>query len=501
MYTEEFDRRQFPFRDFLLKVILVIIFVFLLVWLLPKFITPSTKDMADISPLTSQVFGDNLEKMKNAAISYYTTERLPQTVGESHQMTLREMIANNLLIPFVDKNGKACDVDKSYVKITKEEQEYLLKVNLKCSDQEDYILVHLGCYNYCKSDVCERQATSVNQGATKPSSTVSISGNGNNNSSSNTANSNGSSNSSDSNSSNDNNSSNGGNGGQNSDNNKGNNPTPPEDNTLVYEYAKTAGAKYSEWTKWSSWQKNNDQLQAIECSDSDPTCLKQIKLLSRKEKLNETYSKPYKVARNEIRYVGSYQEVACSEYNYLRIDETTYKTTTTTQYTSWENITSQTNQTTGSWVFQGYVNQAGADTATTKYKLVGADFSNCSTTCTSLPTFRYAKYTLASSLSNVTAANSPSTSSLTSSSGTKSVHTSINAVCSNVTTKNVPVYRTITVYDIQYRDEPLYGTVTYYSVKTRKVVSKGKTTTKWSSYNDTSLLNNGYHYTGNTKKK
>ena len=43
MYTDEYENRGFPFRNFLLKLILIIIFVFLLVWLLPKFIAPAVK--------------------------------------------------------------------------------------------------------------------------------------------------------------------------------------------------------------------------------------------------------------------------------------------------------------------------------------------------------------------------------------------------------------------------------------------------------------------------
>ena len=258
MYTEEFDRRPFPFRDFLLKVILVIIFVFLLVWLLPKFITPSSQDMADISPLTSQIFGDNLEKMKEAAISYYTNERLPQEVGESKQMTLREMIANNLVIPFVDKNGEACDVDGSYVKITKEDNEYLLKVNLKCSDQEDYILVHLGCYNYCSTDVCEKQATTVTTNPTEPSNTVNIKE--------------------------DPSTSNPSSGEVPSDvpdqpEEPTTNPVPEEDVTLLYEYSKTTGARFSEWSDWSAWARNDERLEASNCNDSDPSCLRKVIIL------------------------------------------------------------------------------------------------------------------------------------------------------------------------------------------------------------------------------
>ena len=85
MYTEEYENRGFPFRDFLLKLILIIIFVFLLVWLLPKFIKPQVVENCDNSnsiskevlALSAQIFADNINTMKEAAISYYTDERLP----------------------------------------------------------------------------------------------------------------------------------------------------------------------------------------------------------------------------------------------------------------------------------------------------------------------------------------------------------------------------------------------------------------------------------------
>ena len=62
-----------------------------------------------------------------------------------------------LLLPFTDKNGNACDTKGSYVTLTKKEDSYEMKVNLKCDDQEDYILVTLGCYSYCTSSICEKK--------------------------------------------------------------------------------------------------------------------------------------------------------------------------------------------------------------------------------------------------------------------------------------------------------------------------------------------------------
>ena len=172
MYTEDYGKRGFPIRDFILKLILVVVFALLLVFLLPKVIVPklntssnntscnckTTKcDMTGVNALSSQIFSDNLERMKNAAISYYTNERLPKEVGQSSQMTLKEMIEKHIITTLIDKNGKAVDQELSYVKITKLNDEYTLKINIKDSEKEDYIIVHLGCYNYCEANLCQKQ--------------------------------------------------------------------------------------------------------------------------------------------------------------------------------------------------------------------------------------------------------------------------------------------------------------------------------------------------------
>ena len=72
-------------------------------------------------------------------------------------------------------------------------------------------------------------------------------------------------------------------------------------------------------------------------------------------------------------------------------------------------------------------------------------------------------------------------------------------MCIRDSTKTIPIYGYITESEIATRREPLYGTVCYQSTKTRKLLDSGKTMTKWSKYNDTSLLNNGWYYTGYKK--
>ena len=75
--------------------------------------------------------------------------------------------------------------------------------------------------------------------------------------------------------------------------------------------------------------------------------------------------------------------------------------------------------------------------------------------------------------------------------------TSYRASCGGFTVQTVPVYSTITVTEKAARTEPLYGDVCYKSTKSRSVITPAKEEKTWSKYNDTSLLNAGWTYTGN----
>jgi len=102
-------------------------------------------------------FTDNLRTIKDAAVSYFTIERMPEKVGDSVKLTLKEMQQKKLVLDILDSTGKKCSTTNSYVEVTKEENEYVMKLHLSCDDMEDYIVIHLGCYDYCKGTVCEKE--------------------------------------------------------------------------------------------------------------------------------------------------------------------------------------------------------------------------------------------------------------------------------------------------------------------------------------------------------
>ena len=154
---EENVRTGFTIKDLLIRLILIVIFVFLLVWLFP---------MPDLKPLNNQIFAENMDRMKNVAKTYYTLERLPRDFNTSKKMTLKEMLDKKLILPLMDSNGKYCSEEKSYIEITKKENEYIIKVNLSCTDKEDYIIEHFGCYDIC-TETCKMLETTNKATTTK----------------------------------------------------------------------------------------------------------------------------------------------------------------------------------------------------------------------------------------------------------------------------------------------------------------------------------------------
>ena len=169
MYTE--SRNNFSLRNVILQFLFLALLVFILLWIFPtkkdmKKAEKSSKNNqtqttvvnnADLSILYDRIFNENIMSMKDAAQSYYTTERLPQKVGDTTKITLREMLAKKIVLPFKDKNGDQCDLDASYVQITKHDNEFVMKVNLKCGKEENYLLTYMGCYDYCSKTICEKK--------------------------------------------------------------------------------------------------------------------------------------------------------------------------------------------------------------------------------------------------------------------------------------------------------------------------------------------------------
>lgn len=144
MYEEEENNRE-SFKSAFLKIVLVVLLIFVLMLLFPtKGFVTNYVDKKIKETGNAENFNSNLIAMATAGSGYYTSSRLPENTGDKVKMTLGEMYDNKMIVKFKDSNNRACDVKKSYVEVTKEEDEYTMKVNLSCSDKTDYIVLHMG---------------------------------------------------------------------------------------------------------------------------------------------------------------------------------------------------------------------------------------------------------------------------------------------------------------------------------------------------------------------
>ena len=289
MYTEENIRGKFPLRDILLKVIIVAIFIILIAWIVAK-VVGDTKE-SKVTTNVDKVFSANIASMEEAALKYYVGDKIPSEVGSSNKITLRDMVNDNLLEAFTDSEGKSCDVTKSYVELTKNSDDYTLRVNLECNEKSDYTLTKVNAYDYCENELCERKVedntkddkeeVKKEEDITKQEDTTT-----NNSNPSDTNNSNSSSNSNANNSNNQSGSS------------SNNNPVPPPTNNndsskkVMYEYRKVVAPVLSNWSGWSGWIHNVDNYTSIMCSKTDVNCLREVQVETIKQQVGTKDGKP-----------------------------------------------------------------------------------------------------------------------------------------------------------------------------------------------------------------
>ncbi len=158
MYTDGEQKVGLPIKIFILCFVLVIIFLFVLMWFLPisnrysKYHYDSSNENTKLNVLADRIFNSNVQEMKSAGLNYFKSDKLPKKNNQTSILTLKQMIDKKLIIPFTDKNGRSCDDEKSYVSVKKKNNEYEMKVNLKCEKEEDYILLKLDCISCNCSD-------------------------------------------------------------------------------------------------------------------------------------------------------------------------------------------------------------------------------------------------------------------------------------------------------------------------------------------------------------
>lgn len=139
-------RLKINWGSLIIKAILIILFVMLILWLFP---------VPKLDTFYNRVFSDNLKTMEEAAKNYYVGDNLPVSTGDSKTLTLEDMVNKNLIVEFVDKDNNKCSGTNSFATITKTDaNKYVLKVQLSCGTETDYILENINIQKSCNYASC-----------------------------------------------------------------------------------------------------------------------------------------------------------------------------------------------------------------------------------------------------------------------------------------------------------------------------------------------------------
>ncbi len=494
-YEVEYNENKKPLthyiKNFLVGFLLIVVLILLLVWIFPtnsalqKLLNNNTKEETNEF---SNYFQENINLLKDIAESYFTLERLPKNEGDTVKITLSQMLEKKLVINVSDDKGNMCNIDNTYIEITKKKNEYEMKINLSCGSDEDYVIVYLGCYDYCSNFVCEKRTTTkttttssgviktnktIIKTPSKPRPTVKYyckivkhkyyDNKGNvvtksayekackgkppvvkyyckvvNNK---------------------------------YYDNKGNvvTKTAYEKACITYRYLynKKIEKTYSNWSDWSNEKTYNPNNNNIKWGKQELVWNEKYGYdkITKKKYVKDT-TKPLFI-RGELEKTGhTYSKWACKEYNYY-YNETTGKTY---QYY-------------GNWVSKGKVTlgYVPKSTDTVRYEYVGLDFDACASNCTLKPVYIFKKYTRSVSAGT-----------------TSSTKSDLTAKCKTVVKKDIPIYYQYSKfvgYDVKTAIETNY--IYYYHTKTRTIKTQEQTYKVWShSSNDKTLINQGYKYTG-----
>ena len=146
------ERRKFSIIRMILICLIFLFFLLLIMWLFKK-------NSPNMKPIYDGIFRDNINSMQDAGEAYFTNDRLPKEEGESVKITLQEMLDKNYILPFTDKDGNACDLNNSYVTVTKtKNNEYELTTYLVCGSDSNHIVKILGCHDHCENN-CNKTCT------------------------------------------------------------------------------------------------------------------------------------------------------------------------------------------------------------------------------------------------------------------------------------------------------------------------------------------------------
>lgn len=301
MQKEEYEDRGFPFRDFLLKLILVAVIVFLIIWFVPRFISMNKNKCngttCSNTSEQSKMLSKNLEKMKKAGINYYSEDKVPVNNGDSSKITLKDMIKKSVISSFNTDKKIKYDEKSSYIEVIKEDNGYVMNIYLKSNKGNRSKTLNLNNYEYCDVYLCEKDKTKED----KKDDTEVVEDNSYVGSYSNT--------------------------GKTTVVRKNKRIKKYKNGKYKYKYIKTIKPVFSKWSNWSSWMITNCSTKKVSCSDDSTSCLKKVDRYDKKVQTG-TVIKKYEYPRTAIKNIGYVYKSVPTSGIYVIVNNKLYRAST-----------------------------------------------------------------------------------------------------------------------------------------------------------------------------
>lgn len=164
-YSDD-DEKRINWLNLFIKVAIIVILAIMFVWFI---------SLIGRNGNGKKKLDENIILMKEAGKKYFTEEKLPELSGTSEKITLNELYNEKLINTLKDKKGKLCDDNKSYIILTKYNDNYNMKIYLKCSKEEKTTTITMKKYSYCEYTICEKDSNKKDEIISKPSSSSSSS--------------------------------------------------------------------------------------------------------------------------------------------------------------------------------------------------------------------------------------------------------------------------------------------------------------------------------------
>lgn len=306
MYSESEYNKDFSVRSLLLKIFLILIIIILLIWIVPKFLSykkkPKTENKTEKVAQVEKIKTSAINKLEKAGLKYFKEDNVPNDENKDKKITLSELKKENIVGDI--KNGTTtCNANKSYVLLTKENDDYVLKTYLKCGSEDDYVLSHVGKYDYCHNTyLCKKDETQEDK---KEDVIV-----------------------------------------KNDDNNK---PAEEENKEETKTNPTPKTKTLSEFSSWKAYEKTSCDTKEVTCGAYDTNCLTEVKLYTRKE-LVGTKTVTHTTEHTALKYVKTESKKVCSDYNYVVISNNIFKTKG-----NYGEILNLGKQSTSNWTYRGQV--------------------------------------------------------------------------------------------------------------------------------------------------